>query len=423
MNNVDIGRYGKRIVQALWDPEPQNEGNAPIWCLGRCYDSTTQAPPRQETEDPQDLQTVDNTAASPSPSLSRAFSAYHEVDAREIKEAQAATAGAGGWPADFLEDFEARIWLTYRSGFRSIPKSDDPRASAGMSLQMRLKSQLSNQGGFTSDTGWGCMIRSGQSLLANALAMLRLGRGLTFHKTGPGAERRLKRNAYSPCLQTTRKRPSPFTNSSSMERRLVIPSRDSGSGHRPQPNVSSEYQLDTRIAYYGQANSLHRALSVAYPEVGLRIYVTGDGPDVYAQTILDIAYANSQHFQPILLLVGTRLGIDRVTPVYWEALRDALCMPQSIGIAGDIQAYSQEDLDSCHTRRIRRIPLEEMDPSMLIAFLFQNEGDWKAWRSHVSEAPGKAIFHVVDAQPSQYGFGNERDGAVDEVETFDDDDE
>ncbi|PHH72202.1 hypothetical protein CDD83_5006 [Cordyceps sp. RAO-2017] len=42
---------------------------------------------------------------------------------------------------------------------------------------MRIKSQLSEQAGFSSDSGWGCMIRSGQSLLANSIAMLKLGRG------------------------------------------------------------------------------------------------------------------------------------------------------------------------------------------------------------------------------------------------------
>lgn len=39
-------------------------------------------------------------------------------------------------------------------------------------------------------------------------------------------------------------------------------------------------------------------------------------------------------FHPTLILLGTRLGIDRVTPVYWDAVKATLCLPQSIGIAG-----------------------------------------------------------------------------------------
>lgn len=46
-----------------------------------------------------------------------------------------------------------------------------------MTLSVRLRSQLLDTQGFTSDTGWGCMIRSGQSLLINAMAFLLLGRG------------------------------------------------------------------------------------------------------------------------------------------------------------------------------------------------------------------------------------------------------
>lgn len=76
-----------------------------------------------------------------------------------------------------------------------------------------------------------------------------------------------------------------------------------------------------------------RAL-VSRNEDQLRVYFTGDGPDVYEDRFMDIAKPNGNDFHPTLILVGTRLGIDKITPVYWEALIAALQLPQSVGIAG-----------------------------------------------------------------------------------------
>lgn len=55
---------------------------------------------------------------------------------------------------DFQRDFTlGMIWCTYRHGYAPIKPSN-----------------------FTSDVGWGCMLRSGQGLLANALAIQFMGR-------------------------------------------------------------------------------------------------------------------------------------------------------------------------------------------------------------------------------------------------------
>lgn len=175
MANVDFGRFSQRIVQYIWDPEPTNDVAlpSPIWCLGRQYNTSantgTSTLPHDdkfeiiESQDiPQETTSGDSTVRS--------------GDA--VQPTSSYNSGQdGGWPSVFLDDFEARIWLTYRSNFPAIPKSQDPKAVSSMSLKARL-SQLVDQGGFTSDAGWGCMIRSGQSLLANALVMLRLGRGM-----------------------------------------------------------------------------------------------------------------------------------------------------------------------------------------------------------------------------------------------------
>lgn len=89
----------------------------------------------------------------------------------------------------------------------------------------------------------------------------------------------------------------------------------------------------------------------------------------------------------------------------------------------DISKYSVEDVDSCHTRRLRRLSIEEMDPSMLIGFLIQNEDDWKRWRSLNNDLTGKPVVHIADIEPVHLDDDVERQSAMDEVETIDDENE
>jgi cysteine protease ATG4 len=175
MTTVD--RY-KRIVQYFWDPEPSVDtaSDSPIWCLGKEYKispkprTSSSTSPLQETKPPRVV------APQPVHPVTPPDSTASSIDS-ELTSGDSGNGEDGGWPSTFLDDFEARIWLTYRSNFPIIPKSQDPKALSSMSLAVRFRSQLVEPAGFTSDTGWGCMIRSGQSLLANALVMLRMGRG------------------------------------------------------------------------------------------------------------------------------------------------------------------------------------------------------------------------------------------------------
>ena len=57
---------------------------------------------------------------------------------------------------------------------------------------------------------------------------------------------------------------------------------------------------------------------------------------------------------------------------------------------------------------------------MLIAFLIRDEADWREWKARMSNVDGKSIVHISDYQTSTHGSGSEREGALDEVQTFDD---
>ncbi|KAK4964404.1 Cysteine protease atg4 [Elasticomyces elasticus] len=455
MNNVDFWRAnGERFIrQYIYDPILKNEDEAPMWCLGRRYDcKPRRSSPRRPSQKGQPATTPGDTlsddnphggegslpatksdsgSSDGSPASQTASSTNETNSTRTTPEAEAAHDAGGnadtqeaeadnGWPTPFLEDIESKLWMTYRSNFPNIARSQQ----ANLSLKMRLK-QIGNQAAFTSDTGFGCMIRSGQSLLANALVQLRLGRDWRYGQRLEEERQLLALFADQPS--------APFSIHCFVEYGALACGKPAGEWFGPSATARCI-----------------QALSKEYKDTGLQVYARFDDADVYTDGFMRIAKAEDGSFKPTLILLGVMLGIDRVMPVYWDALKAALQMPQSIGIAGgrpsashyfigtqsDSLFYldphhtrpaipldpSTDDIASCHTRRLRRIHVKEMDPSMLLAFLIRSEEDFGEWRRAVAAVRGKAIVHVHDAEPTYQRTGGERAGAIDEVESCDEDD-
>lgn len=187
---------------------------------------------------------------------------------------------------------------------------------------------------------------------------------------------------------------------------------------------------------------------------------------------MKVATSRNGAFTPTLILVGIRLGIDRVTPSYWSSLQASLQLPQSIGIAGSVDSSSKRlggqtltysflsgrpssshyfvavqgdmffyldphqtraalpwhedgaeftpsEVDSCHTRRLRSLHIEEMDPSMLIGFLVKDLDDWRKWRNQIEGGAEKPIINIGDHEPN-FVDPTEQENSVDQVVTFDD---
>ena len=107
----------------------------------------------------------------------------------------------------------------------------------------------------------------------------------------------------------------------------------SGSDHqRPRGAYSMSLATFPALSYLLISN--RRALSTECKDAGLNVYVASDGSDVYEARFRQIASAGTGVIHPTLILLGIRLGIDRVTPAYWEALKAVLQYPQSVCIAG-----------------------------------------------------------------------------------------
>ena len=89
-----------------------------------------------------------------------------------------------------LIDLASTVWCTYRSQYAPITALPEiiPSPESYRSQRLtRIPSEeprtspwqwmTSDRAGLTTDAGWGCMLRTGQSLLANALVHQHLGRG------------------------------------------------------------------------------------------------------------------------------------------------------------------------------------------------------------------------------------------------------
>ena len=171
----------------LWNPTTSDRAphNLPVYCLGAQYATSTSTSSLPNTT-VEHISPIASDVTYEQPGVVTT-PAVEDIDDQVQDTALDLDAsnwhGAGpceSWPVSFLDDFESRIWMTYRSDFPPIPRSKDPKALCALSLAMRIRAQLSfDPDAFSSDSGWGCMIRSGQALLANTISIIRMGRGMS----------------------------------------------------------------------------------------------------------------------------------------------------------------------------------------------------------------------------------------------------
>ena len=194
------GHLDKAMRYLLDSDAVPDKSTDPIWLLGVQH-------PGYEPQDPSPTpEKKRRSSASPPVSFRSSTSSTTFPDSPLSQSTSSLAASSGkptnpnskldpsaNWPPAFYHDFTSRVWLTYRSQF-SIPIRDirlgdlsitenwegvacpAPSASSSASSAKRTW-PWGGEKTWNSDSGWGCMLRTGQSLLANALVHTHLGRG------------------------------------------------------------------------------------------------------------------------------------------------------------------------------------------------------------------------------------------------------
>eukprot|EP00163_Fabomonas_tropica_P013644 TRINITY_DN2519_c0_g1_i5.p1 TRINITY_DN2519_c0_g1~~TRINITY_DN2519_c0_g1_i5.p1 ORF type:complete len:494 (+),score=85.19 TRINITY_DN2519_c0_g1_i5:345-1826(+) len=339
--------------------------------------------------------------------------------------------------AHFAREVKRLFWCTYRRDFPPLytgsstttassgDSSGSNHSSGGKSnasgstgTHQRSWSQMLTGNGpgrdtpnLTSDAGWGCMIRSGQMLLANVL--VRHTRDVFAHD--PLHPDAISRDTI---LSWFLDRPHPESPYSIHH--IVNTGR-----HLGKP-VGDWFGPATISEVLVQLVNQHKP-------GGLIAVNCASDATVYANEVLQAATqgkGEEAEWQPLLLLVQVRLGLSKMNAVYREALLKTFTLPQCAGVIGGrpkaaayfVAVHGEHvyyldphtiqhslDVSECHAddetyhtpNPYLNMHVSEIDPSLALAFYIKGRSDFANFCVAVNEieSHGDAVFHVAQTRP------------------------
>ncbi|XP_043721606.1 cysteine protease ATG4-like [Telopea speciosissima] len=306
----------------------------------------------------------------------------------------------------FEKDFSSKIRMTYRKGFDVIGDSR-----------------------FTSDVNWGCMLRSSQMLVAQALLFHRLGR--SWRKP---SQRQFDQEYIEILHLFGDSEASPFSIHNLLQAGKAY-GLAAGSWVGPYATCRSWETLARSKIQQINIGRDNQSLSMAiYVVSGDEDGERGGAPVVCIEDAARLCSEFSKgqlDWAPIILLVPLVLGLDKVNPRYIPLLWTTFTFPQSLGIIGgkpgastyivgmqddkafyldphevqpvvDIREENLEaDTSSYHCSVIRQFPLDMIDPSLAIGFYCRDKGDFDDFcvraTKLAAESNGAPLFTVAQS--------------------------
>ncbi|CAK7902581.1 cysteine protease Atg4p [[Candida] anglica] len=313
-------------------------------------------------------------------------------------------------------DIRSRIWLTYRTGFEPIPKAvDGPQPLSfvqSMIFNRNLTStiynihSLTDNESFSTDVGWGCMIRTSQSLLANTYQKILLGRDFTYDDMSNSNQTSLKKhNLLIDLFRDSTSAPFSIHNFIKVATESPLQVKP---GEWFGPNAAS-------LSIKRLCNKLKlepNTPNVSIPQIDV---IISESSDLYDDVIK--SNFNSDTQKPLLVLLPIRLGIEKINSYYYASLFQLLSLNQSVGIAGGKPSSSYyffgyqgskflyldphypqycqpDDYSTYHTTRYSYLDIQEMDPSMMVGILLMDIKDYYDFKENCTTMGNKIVnFH------------------------------
>ncbi|CAG2232344.1 ATG4 [Mytilus edulis] len=290
-------------------------------------------------------------------------------------------------------DFLSRIWLTYRKNFPAIGGT-----------------------GPTLDTGWGCMLRCGQMMLAQALLNRHCGRDWRWtRKIYDEKYRKVlemfldKKNAYYSIHQIASMGVSegknigqwfgPNTVAQVLKKLVVFDEWSSLVIHVAMDNTIIEHDIKC-LCKPGYEKTTCDILGMNSMKAG----ATGCSSRAKPQDKNKSSHVDPSKWKPLLLILPLRLGLTDINAVYIESLKKCLSFTHSVGIIGgkpnqahwfvgyvgdkliyldphttqvsvDLNDHLSND-DSFHCPHPCMMNILELDPSIAVGFYCGTESEF-----------------------------------------------
>uniref|UniRef100_A0A8C1R656 Cysteine protease n=1 Tax=Cyprinus carpio TaxID=7962 RepID=A0A8C1R656_CYPCA len=327
--------------------------------------------------------------------------------------------------SELLSDVRSRLWFTYRKKFSPIGGT-----------------------GPSSDAGWGCMLRCGQMILAQALVCRHLGRDWRWDP-----EKRQPKE-YHRILHCFLDKKDSCYSIHQMAQMGVGEGKSVGEWYGP----NTVAQVLKKLALFDDWNTLAVYVSMDNTVVIEDISKMGRKPEMEKKTSGESSptspltpHLQSQRpldWRPLLLVIPLRMGINSINPVYIQAFKECFKMPQSCGVLGgkpnlayyfigfiddeliyldphttqqavDTESGSAVDDQSYHCQRTpHRMKITSLDPSVALVraqitcsnafmgFFCKSEEDFDSWCDLVQQELLKKrnlrMFELVEKHPSHW---------------------